>query len=104
MAALTDEQALLRRTGKGWAQAKSPVGAFRDLRDAGAELGFEGAVWSEVALHARPELRPYLASTEGNAFAISISLRASSVRPRRSSTSASFWWAAALGRVRTRRR
>jgi len=49
MAVLTEEQSMLRDAARSWVQAKSPVAAFRKLRDGGAELGYDPAVWKEMA-------------------------------------------------------
>ena len=39
MAVLTEEQSMLRDAAKTWTQEKSPVSAFRKMRDSGAPLG-----------------------------------------------------------------
>ena len=49
MAVLTEEQSMLRDAAKSWVQEKSPVTAFRKMRDSGAELGYDVAAWSEMA-------------------------------------------------------
>ncbi|WP_296597088.1 acyl-CoA dehydrogenase family protein [Phenylobacterium sp.] len=49
MAVLTEEQSMLRDSAKSWVQEKSPVGAFRKMRDSGAELGYDVAAWNEMA-------------------------------------------------------
>jgi len=49
MAVLTEEQSMLRDAAKSWVQEKSPVGAFRKMRDSGAELGYDVAAWNEMA-------------------------------------------------------
>jgi alkylation response protein AidB-like acyl-CoA dehydrogenase len=48
MAILTEEQTMLRDAAKAWVAQKSPVSAFRKLRDAGAIDGFDPAVWAEM--------------------------------------------------------
>jgi alkylation response protein AidB-like acyl-CoA dehydrogenase len=48
MAVLTEEQSMLRDAARSWTQEKSPVTAFRKLRDSKSELGFDAAVWSEM--------------------------------------------------------
>jgi alkylation response protein AidB-like acyl-CoA dehydrogenase len=48
MAVLTEEQSMLRDAARAWTQEKSPVTAFRKLRDSRNELGFDAAVWSEM--------------------------------------------------------
>ena len=49
MAVLTEEQTMLHDMAKGWVQEKSPVAAFRKLRDGGAGTGFDAAAWREIA-------------------------------------------------------
>src|SRR5436190_2771562 len=49
MAVLTEEQSMLRDAAKSWVQEKSPVTAFRRMRDSGAELGYDTAAWNEMA-------------------------------------------------------
>lgn len=49
MAVLTEEQNMLRDAAKSWVQEKSPVTAFRKMRDSGAELGYDVAAWNEMA-------------------------------------------------------
>ena len=46
MAVLTEEQAMLRDGARNWARDKSPVSAFRKMRDSDAPLGFEPSVWA----------------------------------------------------------
>ena len=48
MAVLSEEQSMLRDAARSWTQEKSPVTAFRKLRDSRNELGFDAAVWSEM--------------------------------------------------------
>ncbi|MFI4964560.1 MAG: acyl-CoA dehydrogenase family protein, partial [Caulobacterales bacterium] len=40
---------MLRDAAKSWVQEKSPVTAFRKMRDSGAELGYDAAAWNEMA-------------------------------------------------------
>src|SRR5579872_2874511 len=49
MAVLNEEQTMIRDSAKSWVQEKSPVTAFRKLRDSGNADGFDRAVWSEMA-------------------------------------------------------
>ncbi|HEY1707413.1 MAG TPA: acyl-CoA dehydrogenase family protein [Rhizomicrobium sp.] len=49
MAVLTEEQSMIRDGAKAWVQEKSPVTAFRKMRDSGNEDGFDKAAWSEMA-------------------------------------------------------
>lgn len=49
MAVLTEEQSMLRDAAKSWVQEKSPVTAFRKMRDSGNEDGFDKAAWKEIA-------------------------------------------------------
>ena len=49
MAVLTEEQTMLRDAARGWAQEKSPVAALRRVRDEGSEIGFDPALWAEIA-------------------------------------------------------
>jgi len=49
MAVLTEEQSMLRDAAKSWVQEKSPVTAFRKMRDSGVEVGFDAAAWNEQA-------------------------------------------------------
>ncbi len=49
MAVLTEEQSMLRDAAKSWVQEKSPVTAFRKMRDSGVELGYDAAAWNEMA-------------------------------------------------------
>ena len=49
MAVLSEEQSMLRDAAKSWVQEKSPVAAFRKMRDSGAELGYDTAAWNEMA-------------------------------------------------------
>jgi alkylation response protein AidB-like acyl-CoA dehydrogenase len=49
MAVLTEEQSMLRDAAKSWVSEKSPVAAFRKMRDSGNEDGFDKAAWKEIA-------------------------------------------------------
>lgn len=49
MAVLTEEQTLLRDAARTWTQEKSPVSAFRKMRDSGAPLGYDPAAFAEMA-------------------------------------------------------
>ena len=49
MAVLNEEQTMIRDSAKSWVQEKSPVTAFRKLRDSGNADGFDRAVWAEMA-------------------------------------------------------
>ena len=49
MAVLTEEQTMIRDQAKSWVQEKSPVTAFRKLRDSGNPDGFDRGVWKEMA-------------------------------------------------------
>ncbi|MFN9928976.1 MAG: acyl-CoA dehydrogenase family protein, partial [Phenylobacterium sp.] len=49
MAVLTEEQSMLRDAAKSWVQEKSPVTAFRKVRDSGVDVGYDAAAWNEMA-------------------------------------------------------
>ncbi len=49
MAVLSEEQTMLRDAAKSWVSEKSPVTAFRKLRDSGNADGFDRAAWREMA-------------------------------------------------------
>jgi alkylation response protein AidB-like acyl-CoA dehydrogenase len=49
MAVLTEEQSMLRDAARTWTQEKSPVSAFRKVRDSGAPLGYDPAAFAEMA-------------------------------------------------------
>ena len=49
MAVLNEEQSMLRDAAKSWTQEKSPVTAFRKMRDSGVEIGYDAAAWNEMA-------------------------------------------------------
>ncbi|HUO92905.1 MAG TPA: acyl-CoA dehydrogenase family protein [Rhizomicrobium sp.] len=48
MANLTEEQSMLRDAAKAWVAEKSPVTAFRKMRDSGTVDGFDRGVWREM--------------------------------------------------------
>ena len=49
MAVLTEEQSMLRDAARTWVQEKSPVSAFRKMRDSGQPLGYDPADFAEMA-------------------------------------------------------
>jgi alkylation response protein AidB-like acyl-CoA dehydrogenase len=49
MAVLNEEQSMLRDAAKSWTQEKSPVTAFRKMRDSGVEIGYDANAWNEMA-------------------------------------------------------
>jgi len=49
MAVLTEEQSMLRDAARTWTQEKSPVSAFRKMRDSGTPLGYDAAAFGEMA-------------------------------------------------------
>ena len=49
MAVLTEEQSMLRDAARTWTQEKSPVTAFRKMRDSNAPLGYDPAAFAEMA-------------------------------------------------------
>ncbi|TPG43015.1 acyl-CoA dehydrogenase [Sphingomonas koreensis] len=48
MAALNDEQTMLRDMAHEWADNESPVSAFRAMRNAAPAHGYDAAAWSEI--------------------------------------------------------
>lgn len=48
MAALTEEQSLLKEQAKAWARDEAPVSRFRELRDSGNQYGFDKATWASI--------------------------------------------------------
>lgn len=48
MAALTDEQSLMRDQAKTWASKQAPVQKFRAMRDSGIEQRFDAQTWSGI--------------------------------------------------------
>jgi alkylation response protein AidB-like acyl-CoA dehydrogenase len=49
MAVLNEEQTMIRDSAKAWVQEKSPVTAFRKMRDSGNPDGFDKNAWAEMA-------------------------------------------------------
>ncbi|MBL6853316.1 MAG: acyl-CoA/acyl-ACP dehydrogenase [Alphaproteobacteria bacterium] len=49
MAVLNEEQTMIRDGAKSWVSEKSPVTAFRKVRDSGNADGFDRAAWKEMA-------------------------------------------------------
>ncbi len=49
MAALTEEQQLLKDQAATWAKEESPVAKFREMRDSDNAQGFEPGTWSAIA-------------------------------------------------------
>ena len=49
MAVLTEEQSMLRDAARTWTQEKSPVSAFRKMRNSGGALGYDPAAFAEMA-------------------------------------------------------
>ena len=49
MAVLSEEQSMLRDSARTWVQEKSPVTAFRKMRDSNAPLGYDPAAFAEMA-------------------------------------------------------
>jgi alkylation response protein AidB-like acyl-CoA dehydrogenase len=49
MAILNEEQTMLRDAAKSWVSEKSPVTAFRKMRDSNNADGFDRAAWAEMA-------------------------------------------------------
>ncbi|PCI46396.1 MAG: acyl-CoA dehydrogenase [Moraxellaceae bacterium] len=48
MAALTEEQSLIKDQAETWAAKEAPVQSFRNMRDSGNELGFEAQTWASM--------------------------------------------------------
>jgi alkylation response protein AidB-like acyl-CoA dehydrogenase len=48
MAALTEEQSLLKEQAKNWARDEAPVAKFREMRDSGNEYGFDKGTWASI--------------------------------------------------------
>ena len=48
MAALTEEQSLIKDQAETWAAKEAPVQSFRNMRDSGAELGFDAQTWASI--------------------------------------------------------
>src|SRR5258708_3695049 len=49
MAVLSEEQSMLRDAAKSWVKEKGPVSGLREMRDSGAELGYDANAWNEMA-------------------------------------------------------
>ena len=49
MAILSEEQTMLRDMARDWAKEKSPVSAFRALRDSGSSTGFDPQTYQQMA-------------------------------------------------------
>ena len=49
MAALTEEQELLKEQAKSWANEEAPVSKFREMRDAKTEEGFDQRTWKSIS-------------------------------------------------------
>jgi len=49
VAVLTDEQSMLRDQARAWSQDKAPVAAFRKMRDSAEPLGYDPALFAEMA-------------------------------------------------------
>ncbi len=48
MAALTEEQTLLKEQARSWALEEAPVSKLREMRDGGVEKGFDDATWAAI--------------------------------------------------------
>jgi alkylation response protein AidB-like acyl-CoA dehydrogenase len=48
MAALTEEQSMLKDQASAWATEQAPVQKFREMRDSGTEQGFAPATWEAM--------------------------------------------------------
>ena len=48
MAALTEEQSLLKDQASAWVREQSPVQKFREMRDSGIELAFAPTIWPAI--------------------------------------------------------
>ncbi|MFW2852140.1 acyl-CoA dehydrogenase family protein [Sphingomonas sp. TX0543] len=48
MAALNEEQVMLRDMAREWSDNESPIAAFRKLRDSGAGKGFDPGAWQAI--------------------------------------------------------
>ena len=49
MAALTEEQELLKEQAKSWANEEAPVSSFRAMRDAKIDEGFDRGTWKSIS-------------------------------------------------------
>ena len=50
MAALTEEQSIIRDQAKAWVEEKAPVQQFRAMRDSGVPGRFRPETWAEIAV------------------------------------------------------
>jgi alkylation response protein AidB-like acyl-CoA dehydrogenase len=48
VAALTEEQTMLKEQAKTWAAEEAPVAQFRAMRDSGNPMGFDKATWASI--------------------------------------------------------
>ncbi|MFK7913318.1 MAG: acyl-CoA dehydrogenase family protein [Pseudomonadales bacterium] len=48
MAALTEEQTLIKDQAKAWASEQAPVAKFREMRNSGVEQRFEQTTWAQM--------------------------------------------------------
>jgi alkylation response protein AidB-like acyl-CoA dehydrogenase len=48
MAALTEEQSLLKEQAASWARDEAPVSKFREMRDSGNATAFDKATWASI--------------------------------------------------------
>ena len=48
MAALSEEQSMIRDQAKSWASEQAPVQKFREMRDSGIEQRFTATTWAEM--------------------------------------------------------
>ncbi len=49
MAALTEEQTMIKDQASSWVTKQAPVAVFREMRDSGTEAGFAAETWAEMA-------------------------------------------------------
>lgn len=49
MAALTEEQTMIKDQASSWVTKQAPVQMFREMRDSGTEAGFTAETWAEMA-------------------------------------------------------
>jgi alkylation response protein AidB-like acyl-CoA dehydrogenase len=49
MAALTEEQSMVKEQAKAWVADEAPVAKFREMRDSGNEYGFDKATWEGMS-------------------------------------------------------
>jgi len=48
MAALTEEQSMIRDQAQSWSREQAPVSAFRKMRDSGIETAFDQSTWAQM--------------------------------------------------------